>query len=49
MARLREHPLAPLPIDDPNYAEFVVYSAMPTPDVTMEWVREWASRRDEVP
>lgn len=47
VARLREHPLPPLSIDDPNYAEFVVYSAMPKPDETIGWVRDWASRRDE--
>jgi hypothetical protein len=45
--RLREHPLAPLPIDDPNYMEFVVYSAAPMPHETIERVREWASSRDE--
>ncbi|MCW1100212.1 DUF559 domain-containing protein [Streptomyces sp. RS2] len=47
VARLREHPLPPLPIDDPNYAEFIVYSAMPAPDETIERVRQWTSRRDE--
>ncbi|GAB2889824.1 zinc-ribbon domain-containing protein [Streptomyces deserti] len=47
VARLREYPLPPLSIDDPNYAEFVVYSAMPKPDETIGWVRDWASRRDE--
>ncbi|MFE4255711.1 hypothetical protein ACFRU3_40930 [Streptomyces sp. NPDC056910] len=47
VARLREHPLPPLPIGDPSYANFVVYSAMPTPDETIERVRAWASRRDE--
>ncbi|MFJ5281853.1 MULTISPECIES: DUF559 domain-containing protein [Streptomyces] len=46
VVRLREHPLPPLPIDDPNYTEFVVYSAMSTPDETIERVKEWASRRD---
>ncbi len=49
VARLREHPLPPLPIDDPNYVEFVVYSAMPAPDETIERVRQWASQRDEEP
>ncbi|CAM5623324.1 hypothetical protein SALBM311S_02278 [Streptomyces alboniger] len=47
MARLREHPLPPLLISDPNYAEFVVYSAMPKPDETIERARDWASRQDE--
>ncbi|MGW0827844.1 hypothetical protein [Streptomyces sp. NPDC002845] len=42
MARLREHPLTPLPIDDPAYAEFVVHSAAPTPDATIEQVKQWA-------
>ncbi|MEW2810941.1 zinc-ribbon domain-containing protein [Streptomyces massasporeus] len=49
VARLREYPLPPLSIDDPNYADFVVYSAMPKPDETIGWVRDWASRRDEGP
>ncbi|MFD5974362.1 zinc-ribbon domain-containing protein [Streptomyces bacillaris] len=42
VARLREHPLASLPIDDPAYAEFVVHSAAPTPDATIEQVKQWA-------
>ena len=29
VVRLREHPLASLPIDDPAYGEFVVHSATP--------------------
>ncbi|MEV5470173.1 hypothetical protein AB0N37_31890 [Streptomyces griseoincarnatus] len=47
VARLREYPLPPLSIDDPNYAEFVVYSALPKPDETIGRVRDWASRQDE--
>ncbi|MDX3245314.1 hypothetical protein [Streptomyces sp. ME18-1-4] len=42
MARLHEHPLVPLPINDPGYAEFVVHSATPTPDVTIKRVKQWA-------
>ncbi|MFD5656159.1 zinc-ribbon domain-containing protein [Streptomyces hirsutus] len=42
VARLREHPLASLPIDDPAYGEFVVHSAVPTPDATIERVKQWA-------
>lgn len=49
VARLREHPLPPLLIKDPNYAEFVVYSAMPTPDEAIEQIRDWASSLDEGP
>jgi len=46
VVRLREHPLPPLPIDDPKYAEFVVYPAMPTPDETIKQVRDWSSKLD---
>ncbi|MEU0687355.1 zinc-ribbon domain-containing protein [Streptomyces uncialis] len=42
VARLREYPLVPLPINDPGYAEFVVHSTAPTPDATIERVKQWA-------
>ncbi|MFF0747318.1 zinc-ribbon domain-containing protein [Streptomyces sp. NPDC004111] len=42
VARLREHPLPPLPLSDPAYAEFAVFVSAPTPDATIERVKEWA-------
>ena len=45
VARLREHPLSALPIRDPDYAEFVVHASMPTPDETIERVKEWVGIR----
>lgn len=42
VARLREHPLPPLGIAHPRYAEFVVYSAAPDPVEAIERVRMWA-------
>ncbi|WP_395293165.1 zinc-ribbon domain-containing protein [Kitasatospora hibisci] len=41
VARLREHPLPPLPIGDPAYAEFPVHSATPDPDGAIARVRAW--------
>ncbi|MFI1415601.1 hypothetical protein ACH4Y0_37615 [Streptomyces sp. NPDC020707] len=49
VARLREHPLPPLPIDDPKYAEFAVYSTLPKRDETIGRALEWASRQEERP
>lgn len=43
VARLREHPLPALPIDDPGYAEFTVHSTVPDPDGVIERVKRWAS------
>ncbi|MGV9267576.1 zinc-ribbon domain-containing protein [Kitasatospora sp. NPDC003701] len=43
VARLREHPLPPLPIDDPGYAEFTVHSTAPDPDGVIERVRQWTA------
>jgi hypothetical protein len=43
VARLREHPLPPLPICNPGYAEFFVHSSMPTPYETIERVRKWTA------
>lgn len=40
VVRLREHPLTPLGIDDPNYHELVVYSDAPDPHGTMTTVRD---------
>ncbi|MEU3502206.1 hypothetical protein ABZ726_16035 [Streptomyces hundungensis] len=37
--------LPPLPIQDPDYVEFVVYAAMPMPDETIERVRQWVDTR----
>ncbi|MFF2205218.1 zinc-ribbon domain-containing protein [Streptomyces sp. NPDC058145] len=45
VVRLREHPLPPLPIDDPGYTEFVVYATAPTPEATTELVKQWAVTR----
>ncbi len=45
VARLREDPLPPLPIQNPDYVEFVVYAAMPMPDETIERVRQWVDTR----
>ncbi|MFD3565773.1 DUF559 domain-containing protein [Streptomyces sp. NPDC058667] len=42
VARLREHPLASLPINDPSYAEFAVHAVALAPDATIELVRQWA-------
>lgn len=42
VARLRESPLPSLAINDPAYAEFVVHSAVPAPDATIERVKQWA-------
>ncbi|MFF9069726.1 zinc-ribbon domain-containing protein [Streptomyces sp. NPDC014891] len=46
VARLREHPLAALPIDHPAYAEFVVHATAPSPDATIDRVRQWAMAED---
>lgn len=42
VARLREHPLKPLPINNPLYAEFVVHAAAPDPEGVISRVRDWA-------
>ncbi|MFD0396768.1 zinc-ribbon domain-containing protein [Kitasatospora sp. NPDC127121] len=43
VARLREHPLPALPIDDPGYAEFTVHSTVSDPDGVIERVKRWTS------
>lgn len=45
VARLREHPLPPLPISDDNYAEFVVYANAPDPETAVTRVKDWATTR----
>lgn len=42
VARLREHPLPPLPLTNERYVEFVVYSIAPDPQATIARVKEWA-------
>lgn len=42
LARLREHPLPSLGIDDSSYAEFTVYATAPVPDSTIMQVKHWA-------
>ena len=42
VVRLREHPLAPLPIDHAHYAEFVVYGTATEPASTVQRVKTWA-------
>ena len=42
LARLREHPLPPLPVAHPRYVEFVVYSKAPDPVTTIGRVKQWA-------
>ncbi|MFB8168294.1 zinc-ribbon domain-containing protein [Kitasatospora purpeofusca] len=41
VARLREHPLPALPVDDPGYTEFTVHSATPDPDGVLDRVKQW--------
>lgn len=41
VARLREHPLPALPVDDPGYAEFTVHSTTHDPDGTLDLVKRW--------
>jgi hypothetical protein len=41
VARLREHPLPPLPVSHDGYAEFVVYANMSDPEATIARVKEW--------
>ncbi|MGW6458393.1 zinc-ribbon domain-containing protein [Streptomyces sp. NPDC055078] len=45
VARLREHPLSPLPIEDPDYTEFTVHSTAPDPDAVINQVQHWAATR----
>jgi len=43
VVRLREHPLRPLPIDEPDrYLELTVYAAAPAPEEVMQRVAAWA-------
>ncbi|MFG2712309.1 zinc-ribbon domain-containing protein [Streptomyces goshikiensis] len=42
VVRLREHPLPALPISEPGYTEFFVYSTAPDPDGTIARVKQWA-------
>ncbi len=46
VARLREHPLPALPVHDPHYVEFVVYSTAPQPDTTIDRVKQWALKHE---
>lgn len=41
VVRLREHPLPPLAIEDPRYAEFTVYSTAPDAEGVLAQVRQW--------
>ncbi|MEV7783097.1 hypothetical protein [Kitasatospora sp. NPDC088351] len=43
VARLREHRLPALAIEDPGYAELTVHSTAPDPDDVIERVKQWAS------
>ncbi|MFD8478026.1 zinc-ribbon domain-containing protein [Kitasatospora sp. NPDC059673] len=43
VARLREHPLPPLPVEHPDYAEFTVHSTAPRPEEVIERVKNWAT------
>ncbi|WP_200895364.1 zinc-ribbon domain-containing protein [Kitasatospora griseola] len=43
VARLREHPLPPLPVTHPDYTEFTVHSTAPHPDEVIERVKNWAT------
>jgi hypothetical protein len=42
VARLREHPLPPLPISDSRYTEFVVHANAPHPQTVINRVKTWA-------
>jgi len=42
VARLREHPLPPLPLEHESYREFLVYSQAPDPEDVITRVRYWA-------
>lgn len=43
VARLREHPLARLPVRHPHYREFEVYSGAPNPAAALSNVRAWVN------
>lgn len=43
VARLREHPLPPLPVSSPAYLEVTVYSLAPDPDLAVGQIAAWAS------
>jgi hypothetical protein len=45
VARLREHPLPPLPVPNDRYAEFVVYANAPDPEATIARVKKWTASR----
>jgi len=49
VARLREHPLEPLPLSDDRYVEFPVYSTAPDPKATIARVKEWATDKSSPP
>jgi ssDNA-binding Zn-finger/Zn-ribbon topoisomerase 1 len=42
VARLREHPLPPLPVVHDRYREFVVHSSAPDAEATMAQVHQWS-------
>lgn len=49
VARLRESPLPPLPVDDPRYAEFTVHSVAPDAAAAIKKVWDWAGSSRERP
>jgi len=45
VARCREYPLPPLPVEDAGYLELTVYSTAPDPDVVVEQIMRWCAER----